>query len=296
MKKTSKTIVFFGTEDFSLITLKGLIDSGYNIAAVVTKPDSRRGRGQIVTMPSVKKLALSHNIPVWQPLKISEINDDIKSLGNNVIGILVSFGKIIPESTIQLFDPGIINMHPSLLPQYRGPSPIESAIENGDKRTGVSIMELTADMDAGPVYGHIIHELSGHETRPELYRTLFNAGTAGLVSILPAIIDGSLQPTAQDNTKATYCSLFNKDDTWLKPDKITASQAERLIRAHLESPKTKINIADHIITITKSHVSDGYNSILDIPCRDGQYLSIDELVAPSGRTISAKDFLNGYIS
>lgn len=294
MNKTSKKIVFFGTENFSLLALKSLINHGYNIAAVVTKPDSKRGRGQVLTQPSIKKLALEHNITVWQPSKVSDINENIKVLGNDVAGVLVSFGKIIPKSTIDLFRPGIINIHPSLLPLYRGPSPIESAIENGDEQTGVSIMKLTSEMDAGPVYGHIIHKLSGNETRPELYETLARAGAATLISLLPTILDESLQPTPQDNSKATYCKLLDKNDSWLKVNELTATKAERLVRAHLNFPKTKINVLNHIIIIIKSHVLNEQKTPLDIRCQDDNYLSIDELIAPSGRIMSAKDFINGY--
>jgi len=291
----SKTIVFFGTDDSSLVALQGLVESGYNVAAVVTKPDSKSGRGQTLTAPSVKKFALDHNITAWQPVKVSDINDDIKALGPDITGVLVSYGKIIPESTINLFNPGIINVHPSLLPLYRGPSPIESAIENGNPQTGVSIMKLTAGMDAGPVYGQIIHKLSGRETRPELYKTLFQAGIIALLDILPSIISGSLQPTPQDDSKATYCKLFDKDDAWLKPNEVAAAKAGRLVRAHLGFPKTKIDILGHIVIITKAHVTSEQKTPLDILCQDNNYLSIDELIAPNGRTMSAKDFINGYL-
>ena len=290
----SRTIIFFGTDDFSLVTLQSLIESGYNIAAVVTKPDSKSGRGQVLSAPSVKKMALEHNIPVWQPTKVSDINNDIRTLGTNVTGVLTSYGKIVPESTINLFKPGIINVHPSLLPLYRGPSPIESTIKNGDEQTGVSIMKLTATMDGGPIYGHIIHKLSGNETRPELYQSLAQAGAMTLISLLPTILDESLQPIPQDDSKASYCNLLTKDDAWLKPFEVTAEIAERLVRAHLGSPKTKINVLNHTVIITKTHISSDYKAPLDIECQDGKYLSIDELIAPSGRTMSSRDFLNGY--
>lgn len=295
MKNTSKTIVFFGTDDFSLEVLRSLVAFGYNIVAVVTKPDSKSGRGQSLVAPSVKKFAVENNIAVWQPTKVSDIDNNVKSIGTNPAGVLVSFGKIIPESIINLFNPGIINVHPSLLPKYRGPSPIETAIQNGDKQTGVSIMKLTAGMDAGPVYGQIIHDLSGTETSPELYKTLAQAGAAVLLALLPGIFDGSLQPTPQDDTQATYCKLIDKSETWLKPDEITATAAERLVRAHLSFPKTKINIYGHQIVILKAHVSETYETPLDILCQDGKYLSIDELIAPSGRMMSSKNFINGYI-
>jgi len=295
MTKTSKTIVFFGTDDFSLISLKKLIEANYNISAVVTKPDSKSGRGQLLQMPSVKKLALMHNIPVWQPVKVSDINDSIAKLGKEVIGVLVSYGKIIPSSTIDLFSPGIINVHPSLLPQYRGPSPIESAIFNGDTQTGISIMKLTAKMDAGPIYAQIIHQLSGSETRPDLYKTLSGAGAAVLLSVLPLIIDGSLSPTPQDEAQATYCKILNKADTLIDPITISAKQFEQTVRAHLGFPKTKVKVGESELIITKSHISTEQKSPLDILCMDKKFLTIDELVAPSGRTISNKDYCNGYL-
>ena len=294
MTEISKTIVFFGTENFSLISLEALIKAGYNITAVVTKPDSKRGRGQSLTMPSVKKLAIEHNIDVWQPQKISDINENIKSLGGNTIGVLVSFGKIIPKSTIDLFNPGIINVHPSLLPKYRGPSPIESAINNGDIQTGVSIMKLSAKMDAGPIYNQIAYALNGKENQINLYNSLAKAGAETLINLLPNIIEGSLLPTPQDESQATYCNLLKKEDAWLKPNQITSIEAERKIRANLEFPKTKINIFDYTILITKAHVSEQYETILDFKCKDEKFLTVDELIAPSGRTMTAKDFLNGH--
>jgi methionyl-tRNA formyltransferase len=289
----SKTILFFGTEAFSLTALKGLVEAGYRIAAVVTKPDSISGRHQKSTPPVVKTYAIEHDIPVWQPNKLFEIHNDIVALGD-VVGVLVSYGKIIPASIIDLFNPGIINVHPSLLPMYRGPSPIESAIKDGLDETGVSIMQLTPKMDAGPVYAHIRHPLTGTEVYPLLYQTLANAGIALLLHILPAIIDGSLLPSPQNDNESTYCQLLDKKDALLQPDKITATEAERLVRAYLDFPRTKIGIGDNMIIITKSHVSSNQRSILDVPCMDGEYLSIDELIAPSGKTMSASAFLNGY--
>ncbi len=293
MTNTSETIIFFGTEDFSLVALRGLIESGYTIGAVVTKPDSKKGRGQKLVPPSVKVLATQYNIPVWQPTKLKDITENIQSLGK-VTGVLVSFGKIIPQSTIDLFTPGIINVHPSLLPKYRGPSPIESAIKNGDDKTGVSIMQLSAEMDAGPVYTVVEHDLHGTETRTELYHALADIGTNLLLESLPSIIDGSLKPIDQNNDNATYCSLLKKEDAELDLSVLTAEEAERTIRAHIGFPKSKLVINHHSIIITKAHVSNQQKTPLDVLCRGGAYLSVDELIAPSGKSMSAESFLRGY--
>jgi len=293
MKNISQKIVFFGTEDFSLVSLRGLVAAGYDIAAVVTKPDSKRGRNQHLTPPSVKVFAEEHNLPVWQPLVLSDIADDVRALGS-VAGVLVSYGKIIPEHIIDLFTPGIINVHPSLLPRYRGPSPIESAIHNGDTQTGITIMQLAKAMDAGPIYRQTTYPLTGSETRPQLYDALAALGTNTLLDALPAILSGSLQAVPQDDTQATYCRLLDKKDAWLVPESVTAEQAERQVRAHLDFPRTKLAVAGHDVIITKSHVGHETKSPLDIVCQGGDVLSIDELIAPSGRRIGAQAFLNGY--
>lgn len=294
MTNMSKTIVFFGTDNFSLITLESLINAGYDVAAVVTKPDSKSGRGQSLKAPSVKTLAEQHNIAVWQPGKVSDINEEIINLDKKVTGVLVSYGRIVPKSTIDLFNPGIINVHPSILPLYRGSTPIESAIMNNDRYTGVTIMQLSPEMDAGPIYTQTTHKLSGTETSPELYETLSKIGANILIETLPDIIDKSLTPTPQDDNQASYCELLKKEDNWLKPNELTALQAECKIRAHLTFPKTKYNLLGKDVVITKAHAIDTAKTPADIICKDKNFLSIDTLIAPSGRKMSVSDFLNGY--
>ena len=291
---TSPPIVFFGTDEFSLTALTALLEAGHPVVSVVTKPDSRAGRGQKLVPPLVKVLASQHNIPVWQPDRLPEITPDITALGKPV-GVLSSYGKIIPQETINLFHPGIINIHPSLLPKYRGPTPIETAIANGDDKTGVSIMQLSAGMDAGPVYVAKEHALTKKETKPELYHTLATVGANLLLEALPSIIDGSLTPTPQDDSKATYTKLLSKEDGWLRPETVTAAEAEQLVRAYLGFPKTKITLNGHSVIITKAHASNEQHKATDILCKDGNYLSIDEIIAPSGRRMSAGDFERGYL-
>jgi methionyl-tRNA formyltransferase len=298
MTPTSKTIVFFGTDEFSAISLRQLIAGGSTIGAVVTKPDSRKGRGRELQASLVKQIAVEHGIPVWQPAKMTEIIEPMADLilrnNERPTGVLVSYGKIIPQAVIDLFEPGIINVHPSLLPKYRGPSPVESAILHGDSETGVSIMQLSAAMDAGPVYTQITVPLNGTETAPELEAHLGTLGAQELASVLPSIIDGSLDAQPQDDSLATYCKLLSKDDGLLIPEKISAVQAERRVRAFVAYPKTKVTIAGHLVVITKAHISSVGETVLDLYCRDGQFLSIDELIGPSGRVMDAKAFLNGY--
>ena len=289
----SKTIVFFGTDTFSASALKSLIDADYTIGAVITKPDSKSGRGQKLVAPLVKQITKAHNIPVWQPTKLINLIDDIKALGD-VVGVLSSYGRIVPQAIIDLFRPGIINIHPSLLPLYRGPSPIETALMNGDTQTGVSIMKLTAEMDAGPIYAQEIYTLEGTETAPELYETLSALGGRMLIETLPSIIEGSLLASPQANA-AIYCYLLNKENALLNPTEITAIQAERQVRAYLQFPKTKLAYKDESVIITKAHILAGELSGKDfiVSFKEGS-LVIDELIAPSGKKMSGQAFKNGY--
>jgi methionyl-tRNA formyltransferase len=291
----SKTIIFFGTDTFSASALTALIDADYTIGAVITKPDSKSGRGQQLTAPLVKQIAENHGITVWQPTKLIDLVDNITALGDT-IGVLSSYGRIVPQAIIDLFNPGIINIHPSLLPLYRGPSPIETAVMNGDTQTGVSIMKLTAEMDAGPVYAQEVYPLDGTETAPELYETLSALGGRMLIETLPSIIEGNLLPSPQANA-AIFCYLLKKEDAVLKPKEMTAIQAERQVRAFLSFPKTKLPYHDESLVITQSHVAsetDAKDFVVE--CKDASYLVIDELIAPSGKRMSGQAFKNGYVA
>ncbi|MGV9002341.1 MAG: methionyl-tRNA formyltransferase [Candidatus Saccharimonadaceae bacterium] len=294
MTHISKTIVFFGTDEFSAVSLRELIAKGFTIAAVVTKPDSKKGRGRELSKSTVKEIAEANNITVWQPLKVSEIIEDVKKL-DTPMGVLVSYGKIIPQSVIDLFTPGIVNVHPSLLPLYRGPSPIESAILNGDTETGVTIMQLSAGMDAGPIYSQVTVLLNDTETLPELEPQLAELGAQQLSVTLPAIINEAITPTPQNDDVATYCKLLSKEASFLDTAALTAEQAERQVRAYLAFPKTKTLINGQQIVITKAHVTSIASSPLDIKCSDDRYLAVDELIGPSGKPMNAASFINGYL-
>lgn len=296
MTNISKTVLFFGTEDFSALALEKLIADGHSVGAIITKPDTKRGRNKQLVKPRVKEIGEAHNIPVWQPNKLSDIADDIRQF-DSPIGILVSFGKIIPQSIIDLFSPGIINLHPSLLPLYRGPSPIESAILNGDSETGISIMQLSAAMDTGPVYLQEKVSLGGTETALELYESLGQRGAELLADSLPAIIDGSLAPTPQDDSAATYCQLITKADgivDWHKP----ATQIEREIRTYAGWPGSRTTIGDIEIIITSAHIEkdSGTSQQLTIQCGDSQYLAIDTLKPVGKKEMPIQAFLAGYSS
>ncbi|MEX2006781.1 MAG: methionyl-tRNA formyltransferase [Candidatus Saccharimonadales bacterium] len=284
-------LVFFGTENFSAPTLSALIGQGWPILAVVTKPNAKQGRGQKLAVPPVKKIALRAGLRVFQPGKVADIEADLAKL-RPTHGVLVAYGQIIPDSILKLFRGGIINLHPSLLPKYRGPSPIEAAILNGDKQTGLSLMRLTAGMDEGPVYYQSVLKLKGSENRLELSKKMAKMGADRLIERLPQIIDGRLKPVPQDNSKATYTPLLKKEDGAVNFSQ-PAEVIERQIRAYLGWPRSRATIFGKEVVITKASLVKDRTTGLVIQCNPG-LLQIEELIAPSGRTISGVEFIRGY--
>lgn len=292
-------VVYFGNERLvsglkqaDPIVLKGLIERGYDVVAVVSHHTESRSRN--ARPLEVATVAEAHNIPVYLPKKPSEIIDTLRELQAD-IAVLVAYGRIISQEVIDIFPLGIVNLHPSLLPSYRGPAPIESPIANGDAQTGVSVMKLTAGMDDGPVYAQQPIELSGSETKYDLYTQAHKLGSALLLDSLPSIIDGSLAPSEQDHDKATYSKLFTKDDSILDPAQLTATEAERRIRAYLDFPKSKLDIYNHTVIVRKAHVApESTPDELIIPFANSTYLAIDELIAPNGKLMDGKAFMRGY--
>lgn len=296
----SRKIIFFGNERLvsgldhtETPVLKSLIDAGYDIKAVVANDAGTKSRKQKVL--EVAELAVANNIPVHTPHRPMDIYDELAAYGADA-GVLVAYGRIVPQKLIDLFPFGIINIHPSLLPKYRGPSPIESAIANGDESTGVSIMALSKEMDAGPVYHQVEYNLPLYETAPHLSQKLAGLAASELIATLPKIFDGSLTPVAQDESQATYCQLISKDDARLKPETQTAEQAERLVRAYKAYPRARLNVAGHEVIILEAHTTIDQVTALDVPFKDGSYLAIDRLIAPSGKTMDASAFIKGYLN
>lgn len=291
----SKRLVFFGTDDFSAESLRTLINEGYSIIAVVTKPDSRRGRSKELVQPEVKKIALEHDIPVYQPTKVGDIEHELREL-NPTAGVLVSFGKLLPKRILDVFEPiGIINVHPSLLPRYRGPSPITAVIVAGDIQTGISIMRLSEGMDDGPVYSTSVVPLSGTETRSILKNKLAIEGARHLKEVLPSILSGDLTAKSQSNDGVTYTTIITKHDGVLNPLTETAIDIERKVRAYQDYPKTRLNLSGNDVIVTSAKVVDSPDkSRLIVECANNSYLEIVELTAPSGKTMSGLSYMRGY--
>ena len=198
MNKKEVRIAFMGTASFSSFVLKGLLDNGYNVVAVVSQPDKEIGRKRILEETEVKKLAKEYNIPVYQPIKLRKEFDFFNDIKPDLV-ISAAYGQIVPDEVLVLPKYGCINVHGSLLPAYRGGAPIQRAIINGDSKTGITIMEMAHDMDAGVMYSKAEVEISDDDNYETLINKLMVVGRDLLLATLPDYLDGKIKGEVQRN-------------------------------------------------------------------------------------------------
>lgn len=215
-------IYFAGTPELAAVTLNALIQNGVPISKVLTAPDKARGRGRQASPSPVKALALDHDIPVYQPASLREpgVLEALALPEKPDLIIVVAYGYLIPKAVLELPRRGCINVHLSLLPRWRGASPINQAIIHGDAETGVTIMQMDEGLDTGPSLVQHAVPLQDNETTTELTQSLAELGAATLLKALPDILAGKLAPQEQDNSLATYARKINKTDgliDWQEP-------------------------------------------------------------------------------
>lgn len=295
-------IVFFGNEQLvqgieeqKTPIFDGLLAAGYDIAALVLprrKEQISRKKKTLRIIEAAEKAG----VPVIYAEEEANFDQRLTEL-NAEVGVLAAFGKIVKQSTIDLFPFGIVNVHPSLLPKYRGSSPIESAIVNLDSQTGVSIMKLTKEMDAGAVYAQKSFALNGTETKFDLAQKCGELGAEIMLEVLPKVLSGEKKGGEQAEKKATYCKLLEKSDGILQPEEENAREIDAKVRAYLGFPRTRLEYkgVEIILTETKLLDFDPGDSWPDIlKCRDNTALQIVEIISPkSGRLMKFKDYLNG---
>lgn len=304
MKKTSETIIFFGNERLAtgVVTdtpvLKALARAGYKISAVISSYEA--GLSRKPRPLEISETARELNIPLLLPAKLRDATEDISRM-KPALGVLIAYGQIVPAGIINMFPRGIINLHPSLLPKHRGPTPIESVILGGEEQTGVSIMQLSEAMDAGPVYVQASYSLKSDESKQEISDNLLAMGEQLIMEHLPRIIDGSLKPKPQDNTLATYDGLISKQDgiiDWTKD----ASVIAREIRAYLGWPGSRTDLHNKKVIITSATVTElsgtpGEVQITGkrlIVCCGNNALIINKLKPAGKNEMTGEAFLAGH--
>lgn len=308
-------IVFMGTPDFSVPVLDAIINN-YKLLAVVTQPDKKVGRKQVVTPSPVKNFVLNKGYEVLQPEKIKgnkEFIEKISSLQPDFI-VVVAYGFILPQELIAIPKYGVINIHASLLPKYRGASPIQSAILNGDKETGVTIMLIDDKMDHGPLLAQKTITILNNDNFESLHDKLSQLGADLLLDTVPKFYSEQIKPVPQDESKATYCKLITKIDGKIDWNK-AAQEIERQVRAFTPWPGTWTEWKGKSLKVIKSMPRSGIplrgkviksevgshkvgevfkvNDGIFIVCGNDA-LEILELQLEGKKPMTAKEFLNGY--
>jgi methionyl-tRNA formyltransferase len=302
-------LIFMGTPEFAVPSLEGLIADGHEVAAVFTQPDKPAGRGKHLRTPPVKDLALQHAITVDQPAKI-KTNDEVRAIFEAISPdacIVAAYGKILPEWLLAIPRLGCINVHASLLPKYRGAAPINWAIANGEHETGVTIMQMDAGMDTGPMLAKGAITIGDEETAPEVSARLARLGADLLSETLARIERGEIKPAPQDNTEATYAPMLKREDGLIDwqmsareianrvrgfqpwPGSYTSFRGSKLIiwRARDVSEMTSPEGVDvgAILSIDDNAVT--------IACAGRSAMRVEELQVEGKRRMSAREFVNG---
>lgn len=303
-------VVFMGTPDFAVPSLEALIAEGHDVQAVVTQPDRPAGRGQKVKMSSVKTAALNHRLPVLQPIRVSEVDfiEKLRSINPDVI-VVTAFGQKIPQEILSLPKYGCVNVHGSLLPKYRGASPINWAIIDGNTVTGITTMLMDAGWDTGDILLQAELPISSDDTAGTLHDKLAELGAKVLLDTLKGLEAGTVRPKPQDHSAATYVRMLKKEDAeldWDQPPKRVVD----FVRGMQPWPVAYTFFGDRLVKIWKCKVLDNQqipdeeslvpgtvfgsdDQCIFVAVRGGA-VGILELQPENGRRMTGRDFLNGY--
>lgn len=303
---TRLRVVFFGTPDFAVPTLEALLGSRHDVAGVVTQPDRPRGRGQRVTAGPVKALAVDRGLPLLQPatLRDGAISGALADWRPD-LGVVAAYGQIIPSALLAVPRFGMINVHPSLLPKYRGAAPVHRAVIAGETETGVTIMRVAPTLDSGAMFARRAHPIGAHETSEELENALAVVGARLLVEVVDTIADGTAHEEPQDERLATYASRLTKDEGLIDWS-LSASRIHDRVRGLFPWPHAYSFVDGRRIIVWRTTpltgevtappgtvVQSGADGI-HVATGGGQALALLELQAEGGRALSAADFLRGH--
>lgn len=300
-------VIFMGTPDFSVGTLEALIEAGHEVALVVTQPDKPKGRGGKMQYTPVKEVAVAHNIPVYQPKRIREPEciEELRKYNADIM-VVIAFGQILPKEILEMTPYGCVNVHASLLPSYRGAAPIQWAVINGEKVSGVTTMQMNEGLDTGDMLLKVEIPLDEKETGGSLHDKLAEAGARLCVETLDALKAGTVTPEKQGDSPTAYAKMLDKHMgkiDW----KMSAKEIERLIRGLNPWPSayTRWNENDKGMKIWEAEVVEGQTdkaagTVVEV-AKDGFFvqtgnglLKITALQIPGKKRMDAAAFLRGY--
>jgi methionyl-tRNA formyltransferase len=298
-------IVFMGSPEFALPALRRLIESEHEVVAVYTQPDRPTGRGRKLAPPPVKTLALEHGIPVQQPKSISkpESVEQMRALAPD-IGVIAAYGQILRQPVLDVPRLGILNVHASLLPRWRGAAPIPAAILAGDAETGATIMRVVLALDAGPMLAAVRVPIEGSDTTGTLTPKVAEAGAALLMDVLPRYERGAITPIEQDDALATYAPQIEKTDALIRWDRDDAGTIARQVRAYnpwpmaysyLEGEPLRLVAVDSFSGASVREpgtlmLAEGGFAV----ATHGGALAVREVQPPGGKIMAAAAYLNGH--
>jgi methionyl-tRNA formyltransferase len=307
-------VVFFGTPRFAVPTLSALLDSRHDVVGVVTQPDRPRGRGQRVTAAPVKAIAVEQGLPVLQPatLRDGAITGDLRAWRPDV-GVVAAYGQMIPNALLAVPRFGMINVHPSLLPKYRGAAPVHRAVIAGETETGVTIMRVAAKLDSGAMFARTTHPIGADQTSDELEEVLAAVGARLLVEVVDSLAAGTAHEEPQDEHLATYAPRLTKDEgliDWTLPaarihDRVRGLfpwphaysyvDGRRIIVWRVSprpAPSTALGASP--VTAPPGTVVYAAGDELHVAAGDGRALALLELQSEGGRPLRTADFLRGH--
>ena len=294
-------IIFAGTPDFAASHLQALIDSGFDVVAVYTQPDRPAGRGRKLQASPVKKIALENEIPVYQPISLRDeaAQAELAALNADLM-IVVAYGLILPQVVLDTPKLGCVNVHASILPRWRGAAPIHRALLAGDKETGVTLMQMEAGLDTGPMLAKVFTTIDKTESSGELHDRLAVLGSIMLVEQLPKLLAGELKPEVQDDALANYANKLEKAEgeiDWNQP----AEEIARQVRGLSPWPVAYTSLDEKNVRIWKAEAQadTGQAGVLIkadkqgvlIGCGEGS-LMIKTIQMPGGRATEVAALLN----
>ena len=303
--QNSLNMVFMGTPDLAATVLEKLLDSGYKVSAVVTQPDKPKGRGKALACSPVKELAVEKGIPVLQPERAKDdaFIEELRALAPDII-VVAAYGKILPKAILDMPKYGCINVHTSLLPDYKGAAPIQWAILNGEKETGVTIMYMDEGCDTGDIISAERIAIADDETGGGLHDKLAVLGGELLVNTLPSILDGKCSRTPQEKGVGRYVSIIDKSLGNLDFNR-SAAELERYIRGLDPWPCAFTKLEGKMLKLWKAYVIAeesgekpgtvlaGDKKALRVATGDG-ILAVTELQPEGKRRMKTEEYLNGY--
>ena len=299
-------VVFFGTPQFAVPSLEQLIQSAHDVVGVVTQPDRPRGRGQKVTDAPVKVTAVQHGLPVFQPARLRdpEVKETLTRWAPE-LGVVAAYGKILPESVLNLPRFGMINVHASLLPRYRGAAPVQRAVIDGMPETGVTIMRMVLALDAGGMFAKVTRPIGSDETSDIVERDLAHLGASLLLHVIDDLAAGRAVEEPQNDSLSTYASKITKEEGLIDWT-LAATDIHNRVRGLYPWPHAFSYLNGERLIVMRSHVApeptsadpgtivDVSSGAISVATGHAERLAIDEVQPEGRRAMKVRDYLAGH--